>query len=615
MVTKILKYSIVFALCSLFVTAFIVSYNLVDGVNTSKTFYFYGVSVIVFFLGSILLLFRKEPIKLSINKLDVALIAYYLYSVARLAFTSEVPFYNSRIVIFTFLIIYYFIFKSYFKDFTTAKFSPAFLIIISFLIAGFWQACIGTFQMQGLFGYYPSPLGSSGTLGSPNPYSGYIISVLPFAFGLYLLNNENKIYDKILKYTAGVTFFACLVVLPATKTRGGWLAAMGGMLFVFYKKYDLGNRLGLLFNKTYKKLIAATIVILLFGALMACLYNIRPASAFGRLLIWKVSANIIADYPIFGIGYDRFGQVYNRYQGEYFAEKDRDELEKYVAGNVTQAHNEYIENITELGIVGLILYLGIFYTIFRKTKPNNINKESYYNEESWMVNSAKASVISLVISSCFSYPLQILPIFINFAVILSFISSSKLNIYLIKKRFSKPNSIFLLTLLILTFYLFINEEQKKNKNYQRWNKILLYSQYQDYAEAIINCEYLYNDLKYSGHFLLNYGGILALNGEYSKAINVLNEAKKINSEPNLFILLANCYKELEEFDDAENNYLIAVNIIPHKLYPKYLLTILYIKNNKKADAIAIAGEIMQIKEKIPSSATKQIKEEIKSILK
>jgi len=613
---KLFKYLLTISLCSLFATAFIISDELVNGVWTAKTFYFYAVCVITFCLLAVNLLLRKDNLKISFNILDLSLLAFYLYNVVRLSFTKEVLFYNARIIQFTFLIALYFIFKSYFQNFRSDKFSVPFFIIAAFLAAGLLQACIGLFQAHNLFGYYSGHFLAFGTFGNPAPYTGFIISVLPFSLGLYLFFDNKSIPTTIYKYLGLLTFCATIFVLPVTKTRGGWLAAIGGICVVLLYKYDLYTKISKVLNKPYKKILTFAMVLSMIGVLLVGLYKLRPASAFGRLLIWKVSTNIIKESPIFGIGYDRFGQVYNKYQGNYFAEKDRAEFEKYVAGNIKQAHNEYVETTAELGIIGLIFFIGILMTaVFSNARV--IRKSE--NSEFGILNSnfrkaAVASVVSLMISGFFSYPFQILPTLLNFIFLLSIFSivgSNKVfNILEIRKLHLRVISIALLLLLVT----FSFREIKKYSSYKEWNKAVELSHYQEYDKAISIYQKLYSELNYSGNFFVNYGGVLALNKQYKKAMEVLNEGKNINSDPNLYISLANSYKGIGEYVEAENAYKIAAYMIPHKFYPKYLLTKLYHDYGKPEKAKVMAQNILEMDEKISSSATYQIKVEMKKIL-
>jgi O-antigen ligase len=610
---KLFNYLLTISICALFATAFIVSDELVDGVWTAKTFYFYSVCTVTFTIICLNLLLRKDSLNIEFNILDISLIIFYLYNVMRLVFTEEVPLYNARIITFTFLLVLYFVFKNYFKNFDLNRITVPIFIIITFLIVGLAQACIGLFQAHNLFGYNSGYFLAFGTFGNPAPYTGFIISILPFSLGLYLLLDGKSLPSIVLKYLGFATFCATIFVLPVTKTRGGWLAAIGGIIVILIYKYKLSTKISKVLNKPNKKIVTATLALSFIVVLFFGLYQLRPASAYGRLLIWKVSTTIINEYPFFGVGYDRFGQVYNSYQGTYFAEKDRGEFEKYVAGNVKQAHNEYIETTTELGIFGLFLLMGVLSTailgniyLFRNSNFKALNSN--------LSIAALSSVVALMISGFFSYPFQILPTLLNYIFMLSILSAvGNYQVIItieIRKLYLRISAIVLLSLLIF----FSIREIRNYENYIKWNEAVALSHYQSYDEAIGIYHELYKELNYSGNFLVNYGGVLVLNGEYKKAIKVLNEGKNINSDPNLYISLGNGYKGIEKIEEAENAYEIAVNIIPHKFYPKYLLVKLHNENGESEKAKVMAQNILEMDEKISSSATYQIKEEMKIIL-
>lgn len=50
------------------------------------------------------------------------------------------------------------------------------------------------------------------------------------------------------------------------------------------------------------------------------LYQIRPVSAQGRLLIWRVSLSIFSDYPVLGVGFGQLPHYLGVYHGRFFEE-------------------------------------------------------------------------------------------------------------------------------------------------------------------------------------------------------------------------------------------------------------------------------------------------------
>jgi len=72
--------------------------------------------------------------------------------------------------------------------------------------------------------------------------------------------------------------------------------------------------------------------------------------------------------------------------------------------------------------------------------------------------------------------------------------------------------------------------------------------------------------------------------------------------------LGNCYKETGDFEKAGN-------IVPHQMYPRYLLVKLYRKYDQNSKAIQMAQEIIDMKVKINSTAVSQIKGEMENLIK
>jgi tetratricopeptide (TPR) repeat protein len=78
--------------------------------------------------------------------------------------------------------------------------------------------------------------------------------------------------------------------------------------------------------------------------------------------------------------------------------------------------------------------------------------------------------------------------------------------------------------------------------------------------------------------------------------------------------LGNTYKELREYEKSKQAYLTVINMIPYKLYPKYLMAKLLIEQKKYNEAEKWALKILNTKEKIPTTAAKEIKAEMQIFL-
>jgi O-antigen ligase len=73
-----------------------------------------------------------------------------------------------------------------------------------------------------------------------------------------------------------------------------------------------------------------------------------------RLHYWRVALRIVTDHPLFGVGIDRYGDYFRLYREPWF-------VEKYGPGLIsTNAHNVALQWGTDLGVLGILMYLALF---------------------------------------------------------------------------------------------------------------------------------------------------------------------------------------------------------------------------------------------------------------
>ncbi|MBN2280096.1 MAG: O-antigen ligase family protein [Candidatus Marinimicrobia bacterium] len=579
-------------------------------------------------------------------------------------FTPNTPLMNTRFLTHSMLLGLYFLWKYLFqKDILNQK---IFLLII--LLVGMGQAVYGLLQLYNIIPVPPNIGGFKvfGNFGNPSPYASFLGPFIPLSLGVYLLTeekpNKNKFsLTELLINTGLMTFLLTLLVIPATNSRSAWLGAIVGIGIVLEYKFSIFRKFKLFFTRPIYCLPEAlevdsseapkvtlrgpqsdmnslrslrplrlSIFLLLIVSLLVTgsifIYNYKKDSAYGRLLQWKITANMIMDKPIFGHGFNSYGLHYNTYQADYFAAKERSELEKLIAGNSQQAHNEYLEIFTELGVVGLILFLSILFLIL-------CNYYYAYKKQKLLSIIAFSGLIAFLIECLFTYPLQILPSLVIFVGFLSLISG---NAFILRSGFSPTNesqanidnilkmkiepvvtsgSQKLTALVLLAVISTLAYTQYQNFNaHQKWHTANYYSSSQQYQVSAKLYEELLPILKNNGSFLLNYSGTLALDGNYSEAISLLKESEKYTNDPNLYLSLANCYKETKEYDKAEFYYKKVENIVPHQMYPKYLLCMLFNETGKEVQLKTKANEILNMKIKVNSTAIYEMQNEIKNIL-
>lgn len=202
-----------------------------------------------------------------------------------------------------------------------------------------------------------------GFYGQPNPYAGYLLTVIPLAIALLLVVREESLPKRPLLVAAGALVAALLMTL----SRGGMLGLAGASALTV-----------LLRSWAWRRLLWVVVLVglLLSPALSYDLVPIPggdeggPFAEFGifdprfvkttpqnwsvveRMALWYSAWHIWQDSPWLGIGIGNFRAVYPDYA-----------LPTWEFGQ-EHAHNYYLNILTETGVVGLTAYLVLLFSFF-----------------------------------------------------------------------------------------------------------------------------------------------------------------------------------------------------------------------------------------------------------
>jgi len=91
-----------------------------------------------------------------------------------------------------------------------------------------------------------------------------------------------------------------------------------------------------------------------------------------------------------------------KYQAEFFAEDNN--RDRYPHGFAAQAHNEYLQLWSELGIIGLLLFIGILFFYYRNVYYY-IHQAS--DKQKILIISLAGGVTAILIDAVFGFPLQL----------------------------------------------------------------------------------------------------------------------------------------------------------------------------------------------------------------
>ena len=142
----------------------------------------------------------------------------------------------------------------------------------------------------------------------------------------------------------GITVLAVVVIA----SRGGFIGLCASILFLLiHSKHRAGVAL----------LAFALIPILIYAPSSPIHRILNPdygdqASTRIHLIVWKEGLNLVAAHPISGIGL-----------GTFWSTIERQNL--FGSNRGLLAHNTYLEYAAELGVLGLLVYLGILISTYR----------------------------------------------------------------------------------------------------------------------------------------------------------------------------------------------------------------------------------------------------------
>lgn len=545
---------------------------------------------------------NKNKIKLSIYIYDIFLLFLIIYLLVN-NFLNEKIFDPLNFV--TILCILVISFSSRFAAEDDSL--PKKIFITSCLALSFILVCHGLLQLVGILPSFSFLSQTTGFYANPAPYAALIALTSPLVFSI--VNGKNRLIcnDLIINIAILVAVLS-IVILPFTHSRAAILSAALGIGFVFVWQ---SNFLNWIQKKTLFKRISTYFAILLsLIVLIICLYNIRPNSAKGRLLIWKISANMVDEDFITGKGWGYFKNFYNKYQSSYFSESQNMD-EKLLSSNSIYAFNEYIELSIEQGIIGLLGFVALLVLAFirirsscdtKKPKSRNV----LYSE----VTGLQGSLVSGVVFCFFSYPLED-PLFTIVFFLMIAVTAYSLNnkpILLLKKNYNKSILFFIPIFVVITSIKLFSWSRHMLCAYREWTSN------RNELVSVPQLEELKKHLHYERMFHLDLARCYTYKDDNAKAIKILEDAKELYYDPNIYLNLGILYLESKQLKKAEQCFIEVINCVPYMLTPKSYLMNLYLKVNNIKKAKQVAQQIKITPEKVPSYTTSKIKKEASLVL-
>jgi len=240
---------------------------------------------------------------------------------------------------------------------------------------------------------------SSGTMGNANLLGSFSMAMLPVGSGFLLSRSK---LQKFRFIPAALFALLCTGAMIASKTRGSLIGLIAIAVFLSFVPF---------IRKNAKRLVPLLLVfliliggsVLLLGNRMDELASIETGTLQVRKLIWSSTLSMVMSNPILGYGPGSFQIVFPQFRNpSYFL--------LGVSHNTLHAHCEYLEILGDTGIIGLLLWIFIAYSIFRivsrKRESDNSDVDNHHEARNWLVPGIIAGIVALLAEATVSVALR-----------------------------------------------------------------------------------------------------------------------------------------------------------------------------------------------------------------
>ena len=495
---------------------------------------------------------------------------------------------------------------------------PLLRVVVSVMII---EAVWGFLQLHGLLKSYNGIFAISGSFFNPGPYSGFLACGIPLA--LYFIFKGRNRAEKMLGI-AGVVSSA--VILPATMSRAAWMAVFVGCLFFVLaslKSSPVDTWLSSLTrtsgkNRSAKPVYRQLLVggVFLIALFFAGAYLLKKESADGRVFVWRTSMDLVRHNPLPGSGFGSFQPLYCSAQADYFLTGKATEEELMTAGVPEYAFNEYVRITVEHGIIGLLLFLFVIYSFFARragkdNAPDMKTNSAKDRDNDGIKSAVQGSIIAFLVFAFFSYPFNIPALTVLFVVLAAVSASFSPPINRLSQR--RIGIAVLILCFGLTVYAGIRILSQYTA-YREWKSAQTDYNTEDWKKAAEKYSLLYPKLNQQKYFLFEYALCLSETGQYDASNNLFFRFLYFGSDPMVYNCMGNNYKNMGDYEKAENMYYLAFHTVPNRHYPLYLLMKLYTDSGDPEKAKTMAEILLEKPVKVESLAIEEMLEEARKTL-
>jgi O-antigen ligase len=235
-------------------------------------------------------------------------------------------------------------------------------------------------------------------------FAGYMELTIGLPLGLVFSNAVEREKKFVYLFAAGLMAIALIM----TNSRGGIISLVAELLFLVslmgvrrrHRKHK-SEKKPRLQSTAIKAGLALAMVVTLFGGvvllggeealsrLVGSVNTDDPTT--GRAHFWGVTIDIIKNHPVIGTGLGAFGVVYTGYDS-------RNGLYR-----LEQAHNDYLQVLSDGGIVGAVLGLVFLVALFRMGFARRESRDDFRRG---VATGALAGCFAVLVHSFFDFTLH-----------------------------------------------------------------------------------------------------------------------------------------------------------------------------------------------------------------
>ena len=212
-------------------------------------------------------------------------------------------------------------------------------------------------------------------------YSQYVLLILIVISVLFYRMLKNKFSNTLTKIYSYATFISSSVLIFLLDSKLGYILYFALLFIVFFNtkkhlfkfKYFIGILVGIFitsflafnFSSTFKMRVSN-----MYNQVNEVVLHHKFTGSTGTRLAWDIiGTEIFLQHPILGAGgFNHIDLAIQKITNLQLPESEKNQLlifENKITPQMQTLHNEYLDHMIQFGIIGLLILLNIFYSIYK----------------------------------------------------------------------------------------------------------------------------------------------------------------------------------------------------------------------------------------------------------